>query len=94
MLKIQTKVTNFVDYNDLEAYIQEVYKLPERFEILESVNDVDYTHNVDGRPYDSGEALKLIRQGHAEYWHLDEILNLLCMDGHIKMGVYVIQVSW
>lgn len=94
-MKIRTKVTHFVDYSDLETFIQDTYSLPSRYEILESPNDVDYTHDVDGKlSYGEEEARKHVAKGHAEYYYIGELLNLLCMDKKIEKGTYVVQVSW
>lgn len=93
---MQRSVTNFIDYSDLECFIAEAFNLEGGFEILESPNDVDYAHDVTGgeHPEYLERAERVILQGHAEYWWLHGILELLHSKGYIKKGRYVVQVSW
>lgn len=98
-LKVTTQVINLVDSSTLEAFVEESYKLTSySFAAVEECgNDSDHAFHVDGNldEDDDEEDIKLIREGKEVPTYRNALLlDILCHDGLIPPGNYLIQVSW
>ena len=90
-----------VDYHEVDRLVNDTYG--GTFEFLsaqESSNDVDHLFHVDGKldadDEDEVAEVKVIREGGsqidsfgAQLW-----LDVLCADGHITAGAYLVEVCW
>lgn len=97
MLKFREKTTKFIDYSDLEDFIQKTFGLEKRFEILESPNDTAYTFDVGCVGFKSSEiseGFDYLLRGNVEHWALGTVMDFLCTIGHLEPGQYVVEVSW
>lgn len=108
-LKVKTQTVHVVDDTELERLANEVYGRelqggsPRRFynpyefaAVGECGNDTDHAFVVSARPHpDDQLAVDSIRGGVAVPMYRNGLLlDLLCADGHIAPGNYLIQVSW
>lgn len=96
-MQVTTKVTHYVDYYDLEKAVTEFYKLPKRFDILESPNDTDYAIEVKAEPLDEFEVEDLAEMKESSSiacYQMYLPLQDMCLAGAIPAGSYVVRVSW
>jgi len=95
-LKAEKKTILKVEYADLEAFAESVYggnlEIPA---IEETNNDVSLEYTVTGEisKWNLSDAEK-IRAGFYPHYCTGLVLDLLCFDGRIERGDYVIRVSW
>lgn len=100
-LKMTTKITNYVDYGDLQSFLTE--KLGKSVEIVGSSNDTDYS--VDVKKLDPAstmykwymeEVQEFINSGiiDCEYNGFHRPLAYAATQGWIPEGEYLITVSW
>ena len=86
-----------IDYHDFGTFVQEVYGLRDRFDILETPNDSTHSYSgIDGKmsEYEETQLAEMIKDGCGEYYRLADILNDLCRKGKIVPGDYLIDVCW
>lgn len=97
MLELETKTIHFVDYSDLERFVHDTYddKEYEYCPNEECCNGSCKRIEVDGRlsewnkkDYDS------IRQGKVPQYGTYRLFELMCHDGYIQPGTYVVECSW
>lgn len=88
-----------VDYNDFDRFVNEIYFKPNEYEFVadhEANNYSSYIFRVNGKisedPW-TQEEIKSIRSGKPTR-NTGLLLNLLCADGHIEAGEYLINVFW
>lgn len=98
-LLIDSQVISRVRYADLERFAQEAYKLKKyRFaEVEECGNDTDHAFTVDGvldEDDDEDDIAAIRAGGPVPMWRNGLLLDMLCADGLILPGHYLIQVSW
>jgi|SRR3954471_11285055 len=97
-LRMITKPTHFVEYFDLEKYVKERYG--HKIEIIameECANNGYLSYSVTNEfadAFELKEAEDWKENGHFWYYGTGNILNLLCADGYIPAGKYVIEISW
>lgn len=101
-LKCETETINKIDAHDLNNFVSYVWE--NRFKkqpvdcciYLEAPNDSTHYFNVNPviDKWDEKCIEEFYRCGSIEYYSMGKILNLLCMEGHIEPGRYLIQVSW
>lgn len=94
MLKVK-EVKHFeVRWKDLNNFVKETYKVDYCFiEREECGNDsIHEFHDVDGIDF-SREFISAKDMFNGLYTNFD-VLNLLCRDGHIEKGNYLIDVCW
>lgn len=86
-----------VDYNDFDRFVQQVYgdRNYEFCAVQEANNDSYYRFNVTGRvpDYNQRDAQR-IRDGHIDTYRNHLLFNVLCQDGYIEPGTYLVEVSW
>lgn len=83
-----------VDYNDLDEAIKKYLNLSIPFESVayqEWNNDSQYEFHIDGRVDDYNR--DQIAKGKYMYG-IGTILNMMCADGLIEVGNYMIDVNW
>lgn len=94
-LKIEERKAFFVDYGDLDAFINHHYpNLKNKFEFVadeEMNNDSEKEINITGEVDKRDE--KQIQEGEGMYM-TGGLLNDACRRGLIEKGTYVIQVCW
>lgn len=87
-----------VEYYDLEEFASKIYGLQEyNFAAVEECgNDSSHSFDVDGNldDYDVEEAEKIKNEHTVDSYQNYILLNLLCKEGHIEPGNYLINVSW
>ncbi len=94
---MKTKVSNYVEYYDLEKFVKERYG--HKIEIVameEASNDTSLVFFVDG-VISSGYSDKIehwLETGEFFHFGTNIILQKLCYDSYIPAGEYVIEVSW
>lgn len=59
----------------------------------EHTNGDNVEIDVDG-DIDDEEDAKSIRNGTIPMWGNNTLLNVLCADGHIEAGDYLVEISW
>lgn len=98
MLKTTTKTVHYVDYNDFDNKVKEIYG--HDFEIIvdeECSNDCNLSSGnitiskLDG--YDLGRLGKFLLDGR-EKWMWRILLKDMVNNGHAPEGEYIINVSW
>lgn len=94
-LKKEKKTCFFVDYDDFNEFVRQVYGNG-RYNFVaeqEANNYSIYRFDVDGRiaNYDQRDAEE-IRNGHIDNNNL--LFNVLCADGYIEPGEYLVEVYW
>lgn len=98
-LDFEIKTTKHIDYSELEKFYTKVYKPKEEYSFVaieECGNDSSHEFSVTGNidKYDAKDALA-IRAGDSIPTHKNHLLlDVLCADGHLPKGDYVIWVSW
>lgn len=105
-LQCETKITNFVDYGDLEEFLAKAVGV-KMVEITESPNDTDYEVNVEQNDlklnqYQTQERLDKelkeiedrLKGGGVEHWRFHQVFKWLLHKQLIKPGTYVVRVSW
>lgn len=96
-LKIIKKTIFEIDFGDLEDFIKEVYKkIPniDNYNFVasqEGNNDSVYDFEVNGE-IDEYNMVKILK-GDFSYCNA-EFLNMLCRDGYIKSGTFLVNVCW
>ena len=99
-MKLESNVKTYVEveYGDLERFATEIYDLDDyNFAcVQECGNDTSTTFNVHGKlgRWDIKTAKKIVEEKRVPSWSNGILLNLLCADGHIIPGEYLIHVSW
>lgn len=96
---MQTKVTYFVDYYDLEFFVKTKYGHDIEIAAMEECsNDSSLTFDVSNNKslaeYEFQQHVAWVMDGRFWPFGTGNILNQLCIDGHIPAGTYVIDVSW
>lgn len=97
-LNVTTQAINLLDYKELERFAREAYKLGDyKFAAVEVCeNDSDHAFHVSTLDADAllddEEDVKLIRSGHVPLFRNGLLLDLLCTDGLLPAGNYVVQV--
>ncbi len=98
-LKCEKKTIFHVDYNDLDAFLSEVYDQPFEFVIdKEASNYSSYEFNIKSEAYDEYDLNELsdFRSGGANA--VSGITRLLLVDccnkGLIEPGTYIVKVFW
>jgi hypothetical protein len=96
MLKRRTELTHYVDYSDLETYIEECYGQKVEIAAMEEVgNDTTLSFNIDGEGYSwDTEKFEAFMRGEFVPFGTRVILRQLYIDGLIPSGCYVVEVSW
>jgi hypothetical protein len=95
-LKAEKKVMFKVEEGDLTRFVQQVYDENYEFVAVEECgNDSSHTFSVTGiiNEYDAGAA-KTIRNGEVPTYRNGLLLDVLCADGYIEPGEYVVEVCW
>jgi hypothetical protein len=95
-LKAEKKVMFKVEESDLTRFVQEVYDENYEFVAVEECgNDSSHTFRVTGviNKYDETDAKK-IRDGDIPIYSNGLLLDVLCADGYIEPGEYVVEVCW
>lgn len=86
-----------VNYGDLQKLVAKIYKDKEYsfIETQECGNDTSHEFSVDGKinDYDKSDA-ENIRKGQIDAYRNYLLMNVLCADGHILPGEYIINVCW
>jgi len=87
-----------VDSNDVDILVNRVYPFLKGYEFIpaqEANNYSSYTFRVraDIKPRDLDEWEKL-KVGMSWVYQNHLIFDMLCKDGHIEPGEYVVKVSW
>lgn len=104
-LKMRTKETYFVDWNDLAKELIKLFPdsvrdseyFKGRWELLEANNDTDYAVDVKEETieyYDQDTIKEMLRTGQVNYYQLHLLMTFLCNNKHINPGSYVISISW
>lgn len=98
-MKIETKITHHVDYNDLDKAINEFLKKKGCLKTFEFV-DVEEMSNDSSKEIDVGEYDWAIPDNDdkesilsGEY-NTSDILEWMYEEGEIPLGNYVVKVSW
>lgn len=99
--KLKTEKVEYlaVSYNELERFATKIYKFKNRYSFVaaqECDNDSEHSFSVTGEIDESDEeTAEAIREGQApEYYQNQLLLDLLCADGHIAKGDYLVSVCW
>ena len=101
-LKVKPTMVNKVDYKELERYIRDVTGktifIPE---ILECTNGTDHEITVGDHPEwldkEEKEHVEKFLFGDGKYisqYYLPVLLDIMCINGLIEKGTYLIRVSW
>ncbi len=99
-MKLKSKKTaiNEVDYKELEVFATKIYNLKNYsfVAIEEGQNDSSYPFTVDGEIDELDQIyVDLIKNdGRVPSYNNGILLNLLCKEGHIDKGEYLINVCW
>ena len=96
-LKMTTKVTHFVEYDDFDRFVTQIYNFSD-YEFVtyaEANNDSSYTFEPTGKieDYNEKEADK-IRSGKIRIFQNHLLFDCLVADGYLDPGTYVINVCW
>lgn len=86
-----------VTYHDLEDFARPIYNLInyEFAAVEECGNSSNFTYDIDGKIDSYLETgVQSIRNGSVPLYSNRLLLNLLCKDGHIPPGNYLISVFW
>lgn len=99
-MKIETKLTHYVNYNDFEKFVQSTYNV-ENYEFASSEecsNDTAHTSsNVVKKPLDKwtqGDLDKFINENGNRQYMMHTLLQDMVNRDLIPEGNYVINVSW
>jgi hypothetical protein len=96
-LEYETKTINEIDYRDLDTFIQKEYgwKEYEFVAVEECSNDSYHSFDVDGN-LDTCDLSSIDKWKNGGFVHYSNhtIMNMLCRDGHIPAGNYIVSVSW
>lgn len=96
--KMRTVETHYVDAEDLEAFVQEVYGAEMEIAASEEAsNGTNLIVKVDSDmmpTYYESDAHRLIVGDWVGYGVTAVALHLLCRDKYINPGTYCVQVSW
>jgi hypothetical protein len=100
-MKIETKITHHVDYNDLDDAINEFLKKKGCLKTFEFVSDYEmsndsskeFTIGVYECSVPSEKEKQRIIDGHFS-WKTDDILEWMHQEDEIPFGNYVVKVSW
>lgn len=98
MLKTTTKTVHYVDYNDFDNKVKEIYG--HDFEIIADAECSNDSNLSSGRmvkreldEYEAGRLAKFILTG-KEGWIWQAILQDMVNSNHAPEGEYIINVSW
>ena len=87
-----------VNNRELEKLAKQIYNLKSYsfVEVEECGNDSSHSFYVDGDidPLDQADFVKIKNGEEVPKYCNMLLLNILCADGHIEKGEYVIKVSW
>lgn len=89
-----TEKTFYVDYDDFDEFVQQIYDESYEFAaIQEAGNDSSHEFGVTGDldDYDEEDAQGIRNGVVRDNWLL---FNVLCADGYIEPGNYIVRVSW
>ncbi len=96
-LKVTERKVSFVDYNDFDRFVREVYGATgyDFVAVQEGQNDSEYEFNPTGRidGYDNTKA-ENIRNGEIDTYNNNLLFNCLVADGYIEPGTYIVKVIW
>lgn len=107
-LNITEQVTHFIDYADLDAFVNAVYKFekdgdqpwseyPYSFIAAEECgNDVSIEFYVTGEfgDFDVVEHDRWVQSGGKGWVSNYNVMNDLCRMGYLESGDYIVRVSW
>lgn len=95
-MQLESMTTYFVNQTDLESFLNEKYRM--EFDFIRATGRaypdcVEYI--VNGKLSDTECVRKRIARARKGQWSQDVsfLLNLLCSDGHIPVGKYVVRVE-
>ncbi len=102
VLKCEEEIVFKVGYSDLERYIQQLTgKRIEIPAILECGNDTDHDievgHHPDWMDEEDKKEAEAFLFGDAKdvpTYHLQDLMETMCLHGMLKKGTYIIRVSW
>lgn len=95
-LNMRTEVTHYVDYRELEEFIQDTYGF--QYEVVaaeECGNDTSLAFTV-GTNFDNNDALLFeeMRQGIWHPYRTHMLLTKLASEGKIPTGKYIVEICW
>lgn len=96
-LKHTKEVKIIVDYNDLEAFIEEIYGHEYEIVSMEEWNNSEsHTFNIKGERIDdyNMKYITFLEKGNPKQYSLRVILIDMCNNGYIEEGNYLINISW
>jgi len=97
-MKIKTKVVHEIDYGELEKFATEVYDLKDYcfVAVQECRNDTVSEFTVDGEidDYEREEVAQIHETKDVPCYQNGLLLNMLCRDGYIPGGTYLVDVRW
>jgi hypothetical protein len=99
ILKFKHRELYTVDYHDLERFVKKCYPSIKEYDfpaVEECGNDTDHEFNVTGNlaKCDATSASDIKMTGNVPLWHNHVVLDMLCADGFIPAGNYLVKVSW
>ncbi len=97
-MKIYTRTTHYVEYRDLEKFINQEFGKVFEIVVMEEVgNDVSLTFEIDGKITDYEQSdfdAWIDGNDNALMFQTRVILNKFASVGLIPKGSYVVSVSW
>lgn len=97
-LNAVTKTTIHVDSKHLERWFSDIFgKNLDFVATMECDNDSSHEFDVDNSDSTYDEKAEAFIYGDAKYppsYGIDSILNVLCRDGFLPVGEYIIGVCW
>ncbi len=99
-MKIKQQTYNVVDYDELDNVVHSVFKSNNFCFVAdqEARNDSCYSFYVDGNidddEYTQQDVQRILDGKTPNAFGAQLYLDLLCIEGHIKSGHYLVKVGW
>lgn len=97
-LKVRTQHVHLVDHKELDRFIEEAYGL-EGYSFVateQAPNQSDHPFTVDGT-YDADDDyddIRDIKRGKVPLFRTQLLLDIMCKDGLLPAGNYLVNVAW